>query len=431
MIDQVRPRTAERLLHRLATEQAERRIPSIVAGLVRDGGLVWSGARGTVDGAAPTADTQYRIGSITKTFIGVCVMRLRDERRLALTDRISEHLPEIKHTDATIAEFLSHSAGLQAETNGPWWERTPGGDWPELAGTLGAAAQRHRPGSKFHYSNMGFAALGQLVATLRGRPWQDVVRAELLEPLDMHRTTTRPKPPHARGFAVHPWADVLLPEPEHDAGAMAPAGQLWSTLDDLARWAAFIAGSTGDLLSADTLAEMQTPQIVDDPREDPWRGGYGLGLQVWNIEGRRYCGHGGSMPGFLAGARVDIASGDGVVVLCNSTSGLTLALSSDLAQILADEEPRLPAEWTPAAVPADLLEIAGPWYWGRCLWCCGPSRTAGWRSGRSRDPGERPGSGRTVTGRGPGSTDTTRARRCASYGMTTEVSVTWIWRRSA
>lgn len=364
MSDQVRPRTAERLLQRLAEEQAARRLPSLMAGLVRDGTLVWRGARGTVDGSAPTSDTQYRIGSITKTFIGVCVMRLRDEGLIALTDRISEYLPEIEQGDATIAELLSHSAGLQAETNGPWWERTPGVEWPELAGSLGADAQRHRPGSRFHYSNVGFGVLGRLVADVRGKPWEDVVRTELLEPLGMRRTTTRPVVPHARGFAVHPWADVLLPEPEHDAGAMAPAGQLWSTLDDLARWAAFLAGETGEVLSAETLAEMRTPQIVDDPREDPWRTGYGLGIQVWNIDGRRHCGHGGSMPGFLAGVRVDIAGGDGVVVLTNSTSNLSPTLSSDLAVILAEEEPRLPGEWTPAAVPPEVLETVGPWYWG-------------------------------------------------------------------
>jgi len=364
MPDLVRLRTAERLLHRLAAEQSERRLPSIVAGVVRDAQLVWHGARGLVGETAPTTDTQYRLGSITKTLIAVCVMRLRDEGALELSDRISQYLPEVKAADATIAELLSHSAGLQAETNGPWWERTAGGNWDNLAGLLDGDARRHRPGSKFHYSNVGFAVLGQLVTALRGRPWEQVVHIELLEPLGMRRTTTRPVAPHAHGFAVHPWADVLLLEPEHDAGAMAPAGQLWSTLDDLARWAAFLAGDTADLLSADTLAEMKAPQIVDDPRDDPWRAGVGLGLQLWNVDGRRYCGHGGSMPGFLAGVRVDVASGDAVVVLTNSTSNLTLALTVDLAEIVETEEPRLPGEWVPATVPQDVLDIVGPWYWG-------------------------------------------------------------------
>jgi CubicO group peptidase (beta-lactamase class C family) len=362
--DAVRPRTAERLLLRVAEEQANSRLPSVVAGLVRDGGLVWWGARGRVDGAPPTTDTQYRIGSITKTLVAVCVMRLRDEGRLALTDHISAHLPETKAADATIAQLLSHSAGLQAETDGPWWERTPGGGWDDLVATFGEQTQRHRPSRRFHYSNVGFGVLGQLVAALRGQPWETVARTELLEPLGMRRTTTRPVAPAAQGFAVHPWADVLLPEPEHDAGAMAPAGQLWASIEDLARWAAFLGGDTGDVLSADTLAEMCEPQIVSDGPEAPWQAAHGLGVQVWNVGGRRYCGHGGSMPGFLATVRVDVDSGDGVIVMTNSTANLRPTLVPDLADILAAEEPRLPDEWAPSAVPAAALELVGPWFWG-------------------------------------------------------------------
>jgi CubicO group peptidase (beta-lactamase class C family) len=90
---------------------------------------------------------------------------------------------------------------------------------------------------QYHYSNVGYALLGELVARLRGRPWYDVIAEELLAPLRMSRTTLRPQPPHATGFAVHPHADLPLPEPEHDAEAMAPASQLWTTITDLARWA--------------------------------------------------------------------------------------------------------------------------------------------------------------------------------------------------
>ncbi|NDL60673.1 serine hydrolase domain-containing protein [Phytoactinopolyspora mesophila] len=362
--DAVRPRTAERLLNRLAAEQADSRLPSVAAGLVRDGTLVWSAARGSVDGSAPTADTQYRMGSITKTFVAVCVMRLRDEGRLALTDRIADHLPGTPLGGATIAQLLSHAAGLQAETDGPWWERTAGGDWDSLAVQLGDGATRHRPGSRFHYSNVGFGVLGELIARMRRTSWDDAVRTEILDPLGMRRTTTRPVAPAARGYAVHPWADVLLPEPEHDAGAMAPAGQLWSTVADLSRWAAFLAGDTADVLSADTLAEMTQPQMVDDPPEAAWQAGYGLGIQLWNLDGTRYAGHGGSMPGFLAVIRVDLSTRDGVIVMTNNTSSLGRDLAPDLLAILAAEEPVLPDEWRPSPVPGTTLEIVGPWYWG-------------------------------------------------------------------
>src|SRR6187200_33791 len=90
---EVLPGTAHRLLARLAEAQAGSRLPSLVGAIVRDGDLAWSGGRGRVGGAAPGPDTQYRIGSITKTFTALLVTRLRDEGALALSDRFADHVP--------------------------------------------------------------------------------------------------------------------------------------------------------------------------------------------------------------------------------------------------------------------------------------------------------------------------------------------------
>ena len=356
------PSTERALSRRIAVEQAERRAPSLVAAVVRDGRMVWAGGRGRVDGAEPTADTQYRIGSISKTFTAVLVLRLRDEGRLDLSDPLEAHLPGTPVGDRSIAQLLSHASGLTAEPPGPWWERTQGRPWQELAGSLDQAAVRHRAGRRFHYSNLGFAVLGELVARLQGTSWTDAVRGEILQPLGMTRTTPLPEAPHARGFAVHPWADVLLPEPAHDAVAMAPAGQLWSTVTDLSRWAAFCAGDTGGVLHADTLSEMREPLVRD---VDADAVGYGLGFDVRYHAGRRLVGHGGSMPGFLAAMLVETDDPTGVVFLANTTSGLTPAMPLDLLDIVAEQEPRVPEEWTPLdEVDQDLLALTGVWYWG-------------------------------------------------------------------
>ncbi len=375
----LQPTTSAALDHLLATAQREGRLPSVTAGLVRGGELVWSGAAGTVDGRADgrraDADTQYRMGSITKTFIAVCVLRQRDAGRLELTDRFGAHVPGSALDDVSIEQLLTHAAGTQAETPGPWWERTPGGDWDALVAA--PVGQRFRAGRRFHYSNVGYAALGRLLEVQHGRGWFDVVRDELLEPLGMTRTTTRPSGSAALGLAVHPFADLLLPEPEHDAAAMAPAGQLWTTVPDLARWATFLGGGTAGLLSAETLAEMVEPHhVVDDPGQ-PWVAAHGLGFQVWNVGGARFAGHGGSMPGFLAGLRVRLdagvpanddrargAAGDGAVLFTNTTaSTATRSTLDQLLDVLARHEPTPVEPWAASGDPA-LLELVGTWHWG-------------------------------------------------------------------
>ena len=117
----------------------------------------------------------------------------------------------------TIAQLLSHTAGLPAESPGPWWERTPGSLRPELPDVFGEAP-RIPAGRVHHYSNPGYTLLGSLVERVRGAAWGEVLRREVLEPLGMTRTALHPSAPHAEGWAVHPWADVLLPEPVEDLG---------------------------------------------------------------------------------------------------------------------------------------------------------------------------------------------------------------------
>ena len=125
------PTTQRALLYRLATGQADGRLPSLAAGVMRDGAQAWFAARGTVDGAAPTADTQYRIGSMTKMFVALAVMRLRDEGHLRLNDPLGHHMPAASIGDLRIGELLAHTSGLASDSAGPWWERSPGDLRPE------------------------------------------------------------------------------------------------------------------------------------------------------------------------------------------------------------------------------------------------------------------------------------------------------------
>lgn len=364
--EELLPGTRRALLHRIAVAQSEGRAPSLVAAVVRDGRVVWHGARTSVEGHGPDENVQYRIGSITKTFTAVLVLRLRDEGLLDLGDPLEKHLPGTGAGEATVAELLAHTGGLAAESPGPWWERTPGSMRPELSDVLGEQPLLHPVGRRHHYSNPGYTLLGALVEKLRGEPWEDVLRREVLEPLGLNRTSGHPQAPHAGGWAVHPWADVMLPEPSEDLGRMAPAGQLWSTTADLARFAVFLAKGDDRVLSAATVREMRTPAAPGEAADVADGAAYGLGLQIQHRHGRLLAGHAGSLPGFLASLLFSESDDVASVVLANCTSGPLLSLvAADLVRIVAEAEPRIPEPWRPLteADPA-VLELAGQWYWG-------------------------------------------------------------------
>src|SRR5262245_12130677 len=166
-------------------------MPSVVAALVRGGDVVWTDAVGLADletERPATADTQYRIGSITKTFTAAAVFQLRDEGRLDLDDPVGKHVEELTVTTPAIRALLSHASGLQREQPGDMWETMVMPTQAELVASLGVA-ERVIPGSHWHYSNLAFSILGLVVERLRGAPYRQVVNERLLGPVGLGRTT--------------------------------------------------------------------------------------------------------------------------------------------------------------------------------------------------------------------------------------------------
>jgi CubicO group peptidase (beta-lactamase class C family) len=357
--------TARRLEAALATEQRQGRVPSVAAALTRDGSLVWQGSCGQATGVADgrPVELQYRIGSLTKTMTAVLLLQLREEGRLGLSDPLSAYLPEVG-TDVTLRSLLSHSSGVAAEPVGDWWERVAGGSFAQLAAGLGRSRPPFEPGATYHYSNVAFGLLGEVVARVGDRPWRECLSERVLVPLGMLRTTYDPSAPHARGYSVSPYAPVLTEEPAVDTGAMAPAGQVWSTVRDLAAYADFLVAGHRDVLSASTLREMATPQ--SGTAAEGLSRGYGLGLRLMAGGSGTLVGHTGSMPGFQAALFVDRPRRTGAVVLANSTSGLrTERVASALLDVLEELEPTVPDAWAPVeGVPRAVQELLGVWHWG-------------------------------------------------------------------
>jgi CubicO group peptidase (beta-lactamase class C family) len=346
------------LRRRLAETQARARLPSVSAAVARHGDVAFTAGVGD---PAPDPDVQYRIGSITKTFTAVLVLQLRDEGLLSLADPLERHLPGTPAGSATVRDLLGHLSGLTREPPGDFWEAVPGRPGAELLAGIGTEELVLPARRAWHYSNLAYGLLGLVVERARRAAYAEVLRARVLDPLGLRRTTYDPVAPYATGYRVHPYADELREEPLADTGAMAPAGQLWSTPTDLVRWGAFLAEPTAEVLAADTVEEMCEPVAIRDPRG--WTSGYGLGLQLFRRGERVYAGHGGSMPGYVAGLAVARGEAVAAATMANAWQGVDATLLAiELAAQVLEGDPQV-TPWRPAKTPAALRELLGSWWY--------------------------------------------------------------------
>ncbi|MCX5066133.1 beta-lactamase family protein [Micromonospora lupini] len=358
------PETARQIDARVAQAQADGHVPSLVLGVVRDGTLAHLAMAG--EHPRPDVDLQYRLGSISKTMTATLIMQLRDAGRLAVDDPLERHLPGTGVGTLTLRQLLAHVSGMQREPEGDWWERAAGVDLTTLLAGITPDRIAYPPHTTYHYCNLAYALLGGVLERLTGTPWADLLGERILTPLGLRRTTYAATEPFARGYVVHPWHDTLREEPRTDTGAMAPAGQLWSTIEDLGRWAAFLADPDPSVLTAETLTEMCSPVVISD--QESWRHGHGLGLELFREGDRVYVGHGGSMPGYVATLAVHRPSHTAVVGFANSygfRTGYLGGLGRQLLTLVLDAEPTPVTPWRPAAAPppAELAELTGRWWW--------------------------------------------------------------------
>ena len=353
--------------------------PAISYGVVSGGVLVHSagfGARG--DGRpAPDADTVFRIASMSKSFTASAVLLLRDEGRLALDDPAEKYVPELAGWPSvtpdsdrvTIRHLLTMTAGFP--TDDPWGDRQQGLPLDAFGALLaGGVRFNWAPGTRFEYSNLGYAILGRIVAAAAQAEYAGFVATRLLAPLGMTRTgydaAAFDPSELATGYRRGPagWAEL----PFDPYGAFAPMGGVFSSVSDLARWvagfaAAFPPGGGSDAdgthpLRRASRREMQQPQAVTGWRSpDRLPGGppgspayYGFGLFVDEdpVLGR-VVSHSGGYPGFGSNMRWHPATGLGVIALGNGT----YAPMSVLAGLVLEALLPRPASYHVALSPAD------------------------------------------------------------------------------
>ena len=344
--------------------QADGRLPSLSACVFRDSEVIWEEAIGVADAGAgtdATPDTQYRVASITKTFVAASIMQLRDAGALDLDDPLSRHLPDVAHGALTLRRMLSHMSGIQREVPGQVWETFEFPPPGELLATAAEAEPVLGPGERWHYSNLAYALLGAVIEACSGIRPQDYVQERLLEPIGLTRTSWDARPPHARPYFVEPYSDVLRDEPfEFDLESTAAAGALWSTTRDLARWGGFLAAPDPNVLAPATVEQMQVVQGMAEP---DWTIGWGTGLELFRRGERILAGHTGGFPGFLSIFVFD-RSGTGAVALANSSSWPKLMTTGvDLAVAAIDHFDARREPWRAVeTVPAEIEPLLGRWW---------------------------------------------------------------------
>jgi CubicO group peptidase (beta-lactamase class C family) len=330
-----------------STEQIDRAVtdvltrtgaPSASIALVQDGRLVYAQAYGQARLDPPlraTPDMRYSIGSVSKQFTATAILLLAESRKLSLNDRVSKWLPNLTRADeVTIRQLLSMTSGYQ-----DFWPQDyvmPGmlEDTTAKAILDGWARKPldFDPGTKWQYSNTNYVIAGMIVERVAGKPMLAFLRERVFTPLGMRSVVDSDEaalgdtdPMRYRRFALA----APRPAPKEGRGWMFAAGELAMTAADLARWDISMIKRT--VLRPESYRELETEVLLANGAPT----GYGLGVNVGLVRGRRRISHTGEVSGFTARNDVYPDEGAAIAVLTNlDASGASSDISSRIASTL-------------------------------------------------------------------------------------------------
>jgi serine beta-lactamase-like protein LACTB len=292
----------------IGQELESKQLPAVSIALVDDQKIVWARGFGQADPAAKvpaTAQTVYRVGSVSKLFTDIAIMQLVEQGKLDLDAPITTYLPNFKPknpfgTAITLRHLMSHRAGLVREP--------PVGNYfdpselslAKMVESLNRTELVLKPESKTKYSNAGVAVAGYVLEATQKQAFARYLSQSVLQPLEMTSSSFEPSPTVTRDLAkalmwTYHGRDFLAPTFEL---GMAPAGCMYSTVLDLGKFLSVLfaggKGPKGQLLRSETLEQMYRPQYAK-PEE---KTGFGIGFLVQDFEGRRRIGHDGAIYGF-------------------------------------------------------------------------------------------------------------------------------------
>ena len=362
---------------------AHRHVPGLSIAVVYDQEIVWANGYGFSDletKTPATPATVYRIGSITKLFTSTAILQLRDQGKLRLDDPVALHLPWFAVPNAfpdapeiTIRQLLTHTSGLAREADVPYWTDHVFPTRKELAEVVRRQDVLNPPETTYHYSNLGMSLLGEIVTEVSGQPWADYVQEKILQPLGMSSSSTDPDEKLLSRLATaymledaHGTREVME---YYEAGAIAPAGGIVSTVEDLGGFASlqFRDGPAGgeQILKGSTLREMHRPHWV----YPSFTGGMGLGFRVNHRDGKNFVGHGGSIGAHVTNLLTVPSEKIAVIVAINADNGSPLTVARQAYEVIAPailKATQKPAPPAPEADPEWQRYVglyADPWGW--------------------------------------------------------------------
>jgi CubicO group peptidase (beta-lactamase class C family) len=312
-------------------------VAGLAVGVIRGGAMTWFHGYGLADigsGTPVDEDTVFRIDSVTKTMTAIAVMQLCEQGLVDLDAPASDYLRAYRlvparpgFRPATLRHLLTHTAGVRAARTAAdlfrpvmGWGVPAGQPVPSLAEYYrGGLHIDVEPGTRWAYSNHGFATLGQIAEDVTGVPFGRYLRERIFRPLGMDSTDlTRSARVQARLATGYQMRSAGLARVRDYENVPAGGGSVYSTTRDMARYAAALLGGgtgpQGPVLRPETLARMFEPHYQPDPRIP----GMGLAFFRDEIAGHRTVGHDGIWTGFHAALLLAPDDGTGVVAFANT-----------------------------------------------------------------------------------------------------------------
>lgn len=369
------PKTLEELQKAMKTELDKHHLPGAGVALVSRGELLWCGGFGDADVASKkpiTCDTEFRVGSISKTFVALALLKLQEDGKINLEARLHDVAPEIPVQNAwesthpvRIVNLLEHTAGFDDMEAAEVYNLRDPYDYPLLEvfkRFQEPQIARWPPDTRISYSNPGYGVAGYLIEKITGGPYDKYIRDSFLQPLGMtnadYRFTDANKTLLASGY------DGKTPNPVgYPYIYLRPAGDLKASPGELAKLVQFLLrrGMVEQmrLLAPESILRMETPRTTSASRQG-LRLGYGLANYTEVAGGVVTHGHDGGIDGFLSSYRYMPEQDWGYVVLLNSTgSGEALENINRLAiEFLSKDYPK-PYKPVAALTPAELQSFAG------------------------------------------------------------------------